>query len=147
MPRNKLHLLSSLQVERLSSGKTDQMYNDGGGLYLYVRRYGTKEWIFRYTSPVTKQRHKQTLGSFTDTNLKQARTLASQRRALLDSGLDPLTRLINSYNRKPRNWPKEKGSRDIQSEKCFRHGNRMSCRTGKMTVKKLTVLLTKMCFL
>ncbi len=90
MPRNKLHLLSSLQVERLSHSDTDQMHNDGGGLYLYIRNYGDKEWIFRYTSPITKQRRKQSLGSYRDTNLKQARVLASQKRSLLDSGLDPL---------------------------------------------------------
>lgn len=90
MPKNILHLLSSLQVERISNSDVDQMYNDGGGLYLRVRHYGTKEWVFRYTSPITKQRHKQTLGYLTDTSLKQARIIASQKRALLDSSLDPL---------------------------------------------------------
>lgn len=90
MPKNKLHLLSALQIERLSHSDNDQMFNDGGGLYLFVRNYGEKEWIFRYTSPITKQRRKQSLGSYRDTNLKQARTLASQKRILLDSGLDPL---------------------------------------------------------
>ncbi|MBA4853768.1 integrase arm-type DNA-binding domain-containing protein [Emticicia sp. BO119] len=90
MPKNKLHLLSALQIERLSHSDNDQMFNDGGGLYLFVRHYGEKEWIFRYTSPITKQRRKQSLGSFKDTNLKQARVLASQKRTLLESGLDPL---------------------------------------------------------
>lgn len=90
MPKNKLHLLSALYTERLTHAANDQMYNDGGGLYLRVRSNGTKEWVFRYTSPITKQRHKQTLGSYKDTNLKQARVLASHKRSILDSGLDPL---------------------------------------------------------
>lgn len=90
MPKNKLHLLSALQIERLSHSDSDQMFNDGGGLYLFVRHYGDKEWIFRYTSPITKQRRKQSLGSYRDTNLKQARLLASQKRKIIDSGLDPL---------------------------------------------------------
>jgi len=90
MPRNKLHLLSSLRVERIPYSDSEQMYNDGGGLYLRVRPNGAKEWTFRYTSPITQLRHKQSLGSYQDTNLKQARVLASQKRTLLDSGLDPL---------------------------------------------------------
>lgn len=90
MPKNKLHHLSALSTERLKHSANDQMYNDGGGLYLRVRSNGTKEWVFRYTSPITRQRHKQTLGSYTDTNLKQARVLASHKRTLLESGLDPL---------------------------------------------------------
>lgn len=90
VPKNKLHLLSSLYIERLCSPANEQMHNDGGGLYLRVRPNGTKEWVFRYTSPITRQRHKQTIGSFKDINLKQARVLASNKRSLLDSGLDPL---------------------------------------------------------
>lgn len=93
MPKSKLHLLSIQQVERLQSTDTDQMHSDGGGLYLFIRSYGAKQWIFRYTSPVTDQRRKQSLGSLTDVSLKEARLLASVKRELLSRGLDPLIEL------------------------------------------------------
>lgn len=90
MPKAKLHLLSDLQLQRLAASDIDQMYSDGGGLYLFVRHYGAKEWIFRFTSPITQQRRKQSLGTYPDTNLKKARILASEKRAFLSNNLDPL---------------------------------------------------------
>lgn len=91
MPKSALHLLSALQVERTSMIDTSQMISDGGGLYLFVRDYGRREWIFRYTSPLTGQRRKQTLGTYPDTTLKEARRLASQKREMLSLGKDPLS--------------------------------------------------------
>lgn len=90
MPKITLHLLSAQQVERLQSISKDQMYNDGGGLYLFVRKYGTKEWILRYTSPLTNQRRKQSLGSYPDTSLKEARRISSLKREILAKGNDPI---------------------------------------------------------
>jgi integrase len=66
------------------------MYNDGGGLYLFIRQYGAKEWIFRYSSPVTNQRRKQSIGTYPDTSLKEARRLASLKRDMLSQGHDPI---------------------------------------------------------
>ncbi len=90
MPKSGLHLLSAPKVERLQSVGRDQMINDGGGLYLYLRRYGAREWVFRYSSPVTQQRRKQSLGTYPDTSLKEARRLASEKRDMLSRGCDPL---------------------------------------------------------
>lgn len=90
MPKIAQHILSPLQIERLQPTASDKMYNDGGGLYLFVRSHGTKEWIFRYSSPVTSARRKQSIGTYPDTTLKQARVLAGQKRDLLSAGLDPL---------------------------------------------------------
>lgn len=90
MPKAGLHLLSAPKVERLPASGRDRMINDGGGLYLYIRRYGAREWIFRYSSPVTKQRRKQSLGTYPDTSLKEARRLASEKREMLSRGCDPL---------------------------------------------------------
>ncbi|CAG5011369.1 Prophage integrase IntA [Dyadobacter sp. CECT 9275] len=90
MPKAQLHLLTVQQVERLQSGDADQMLNDGGGLYLFIRSYGAKQWVFRYTSPITDKRRKQSLGPLADVSLKEARKLASEKRELLARGLDPL---------------------------------------------------------
>lgn len=90
MPKARLHLLSAPQVDRLTSTGEDQMYSDGGGLYLFVREYGAKEWVFRYTSPLTNSRRKQSLGAYPDTSLKQARMLASAKREMLSKGSDPI---------------------------------------------------------
>ncbi len=90
MPKAQLHLLTVQQVERVQPAKADQMLNDGGGLYLFVRRYGAKQWIFRYTSPLANKRRKQSLGALSEISLREARRLASEKRELLARGLDPL---------------------------------------------------------
>jgi len=119
MPKNKLHLLSALQVERLAHTDTEKMYHDGGGLYLYVRHYGAKEWIFRYTSPITNLRRKQSLGGFTDTSLKQARILASQKRALVDSGLDPLIEADKQIRKEAKELSERKKQKEHSVKKVF----------------------------
>jgi len=97
MPKAQLHLLSAPQVDRIKASPADQMINDGGGLYLFVRKHKTKEWVFRYTSPITGGRRKQSLGSYPDTTIKEARRLAGEKRALVNQGVDPL--IQNEKNR------------------------------------------------
>lgn len=90
MPVTKMHLLSDAGAKALTSKDKDYTVSDGGGLYLFVRAYAAKEWFFRFTSPVTGQRRKQSLGQYPDVSLQQARKAAAAHRALLDQKLDPV---------------------------------------------------------
>lgn len=86
-------MLQPIQVKKIKPMDNVALYNDGGGLYLRVTKYKTKvtkEWIFRFLSPVTKARRKQTIGYFPTTSLKDARDLAQQNRKLLERNIDPI---------------------------------------------------------
>ncbi|OXI91053.1 integrase [Burkholderia sp. AU31652] len=80
-----IHKLSAVAVT-----KEDRRgyHGDGGGLWLQVSQSGTKSWIFRYA------RHGKTrnlgLGPFPDVSLKAARDKATELRAALARGEDPM---------------------------------------------------------
>lgn len=80
-----IHKLSAVGV-----GKEDRRgyHGDGGGLWLQVSQSGTKSWIFRYA------RHGKTrnlgLGPYPDVTLKAARDKATELRAALARGEDPM---------------------------------------------------------
>ncbi len=90
MPATKMHVLSDAKARAAEPRENDYTISDGGGLYLYVRTYGKKEWFFRYTSPLTGKRRKQSLGRFPDVLIQQARKIAANQRATLDKKQDPL---------------------------------------------------------
>jgi len=60
------------------------------GLYLQVSKQGTKSWLFRYTSPITKKRREMGLGSLDFVSLAEARQLAVDNKRLVVSGKDPI---------------------------------------------------------
>ena len=60
------------------------------GLYLQVSKQGTKSWLFRYTSPITKKRREMGLGSLDFVSLSEARELAVDNKRLVISGKDPI---------------------------------------------------------
>lgn len=90
MPATKMYILTDSKVRAAESKEKDYTMSDGGGLYMFVRTYGKKEWFFRYTSPLTGKRRKQSLGRFPDVLLQQARKAVANQRATLDQRQDPL---------------------------------------------------------
>ena len=65
-------------------------HNCAHGLYLQVSKQGTKSWLYRYTSPLTKTRREMGLGSFNFVSLAQARQYASDSKRLVINGEDPI---------------------------------------------------------
>lgn len=64
-------------------------YNDGGGLYLMIRKTGRKSWVYRYQ--VNGRKRDMGLGPLSKINdIGEARKNASTARALVKSGVDPL---------------------------------------------------------
>jgi integrase len=80
-------------IEKLTLSKIARIskpgrYSDGGGLYLQVTKRLTKSWIFRYQRQGTE--HYMGLGSLCWISLEEARKAASDARASLAQGCDPL---------------------------------------------------------
>lgn len=64
-------------------------YNDGGGLYLMIRKSGLKTWIYRYA--IDGRTRDMGLGTVTTLNdIDVARRAAAEARALVKEGRDPL---------------------------------------------------------
>ncbi len=87
----ELHRLTARGVE-IAIKKGAEGYGtmrDGGGLSLVIDRFGAR-WLFGYTSPVTSKRREMGLGPFALVSLAAAREKASENRAIIGKGLDPL---------------------------------------------------------
>lgn len=89
----RLNLLTARQIQSAGDGE----HNDGGGLILRVRD-GAAVWVFRFTSPAGKRREMGLGTVFRDNltlvgeSLTLARKQASEARALLADGVDPIDR-------------------------------------------------------
>jgi integrase len=80
-------------VRKLSAAKIRGLtkpgrYGDGDGLWLQVRDAERRAWLFRYR--LNGRAHAMGLGSLRDVGLAEARQLATECRAALRRGLDPL---------------------------------------------------------
>ena len=62
----------------------------GKNLYLQVSKQGTKSWIFRFTSPITKKRREMGLGPLDLVSLESAQKLAKENRRIVFNGKDPI---------------------------------------------------------
>ena len=62
----------------------------GPGLYLQVSPSGTKSWIYRFKSPMTKKQREMGLGSQSVIGLAEARQIALEQKRLVTLGMDPI---------------------------------------------------------
>jgi integrase len=77
-----------LTTRRVSTVKKQGHYGDGGGLYLQVSKYGTRAWVFRWTT--NGRTREMGLGGLNTFTLKEARDRARECRQLVSKGLDPI---------------------------------------------------------
>ena len=90
----------------LSSAKSVEAIKEVGyhncakGLYLQVSKQGTKSWLFRYTSPITKKRREMGLGSLDYVSLAEARQIAVDNKRLIIGGKDPIQERKQSQTKK-----------------------------------------------
>ncbi len=82
-----MHLRNKLNVKKIAAFVDPNVYSDGGGLYLRVRKSGTKSWLFIYM--LRGKRRELGLGSALDVSLAYVRKQAEELRAILVSGRDP----------------------------------------------------------
>ena len=82
--------IKRLSVLSIRAMKKSGRYADGGGLYFYISKTGSRSWVFRYRDRLTSKLRDKGLGPFPDITLEMARERAVEcRRALLD-GKDPI---------------------------------------------------------
>ena len=92
--------LNRLSAKTIAFKKHPGLYCDGGGLYLQVTPSGSKTWIFRFRSTLTRKLRDMGLGALHTVGLPEAREkAAAQRTALLD-GLDPIEAREQEHRRK-----------------------------------------------
>ena len=82
--------LNRFSAKTVASKNHPGLYCDGGGLYLQVTPSGSKTWIFRFRSPLTKKLRDMGLGPLHSIGLPKAREKAAAQRKALLSGLDPI---------------------------------------------------------
>ncbi len=84
---------SQLTDREVKTVKKPGYYCDGAGLYLQVAKSGsgvTKNWIYRFSSPLTGKVRDMGLGSLKTFTLKEARERARQYRQLVADDIDPI---------------------------------------------------------
>jgi len=83
---NSIHKLAKRQISSLSQ---PGRYNDGGGLYLFVRKGGTKSWTYRFRQDGKLK--EMSLGPLTAANdITHARARALDAREIVKSGQNPI---------------------------------------------------------
>ena len=79
----------ALSATRAKALKDPGRYSDGGGLHLYISKAGRKSWVQRIT--IDGRRRDIGLGGFPTVSLAQAREKATDNRAAIAEGRDPLS--------------------------------------------------------
>jgi len=80
----------ALTARQVQHAKPGDRIGDGGGLWLFVAASGTKSWMLRFTSPVTRKPREMGIGPFPTISLADARDAAMAARKLIQAALDPI---------------------------------------------------------
>jgi len=83
--------LTELAVKQAKSKEKDYKLSDEKGLFLLVKKNGSKYWRLKYRHPQTKKERMLALGVYPAVGLKDARQKREDARSLLSEGVDPST--------------------------------------------------------
>src|SRR5690554_4454952 len=83
-----MHVRNKFNVKGIIKLTEPGIYSDGGGLYMRVRKAGTRSWL--YIGMLKGKRIEMGLGSVLDVSLAVAREKAREHRSSLLAGIDPL---------------------------------------------------------
>ncbi|MFZ7222742.1 tyrosine-type recombinase/integrase [Avibacterium avium] len=81
--------LTITQVNNAKATDKDVSLADGQGLFLLVKKSGSKLWRFQYYKPFSKKRTLISLGSYPEVSLSDARKKRDNYRKLLAENIDP----------------------------------------------------------
>ena len=79
---------NKLSAKKVGALNQTGNYGDGGGLWLQVSKWQSKNWVFRFT--FDGKRREMGLGSCKDVDLADARILADTFRKMVRNGIDPI---------------------------------------------------------
>lgn len=111
--------LNVTQIKNAKPTAKDYKMADGKGLFLLVKKSGSKLWRFRYKRPFTGKETDLGLGSFPEISLAQARAKRAEYLALLAQNIDPQQhkeqterleqqRITNTFRSVAENWKESK---------------------------------------
>ena len=83
-----MHTRGRINVRQFAALTKPGVYSDGGGLYLRVRKSGSRSWLF--ICMIRGRRRELGLGSAHDVTLAQARQKAAEARTAFMAGRDPV---------------------------------------------------------
>lgn len=86
----KNKLLSDLKIKNAKIKEKDYQLGDLGGLYLLVKKNGSKLWQVRFTSPTTRKRNILSIGKYPEISLSQARLARDKYKEQIANGIDPI---------------------------------------------------------
>ncbi|MCW9710001.1 integrase arm-type DNA-binding domain-containing protein [Avibacterium sp. 21-586] len=81
--------LTITQVNNAKATDKDVSLADGQGLFLLIKKSGSKLWRFQYYKPFSKKRTLISLGSYPEVSLSDARKKRDNYRKLLAENIDP----------------------------------------------------------
>lgn len=85
----KVTPLTDTKIKSTKPVDKEMTLSDGEGLQLRISVNGTKTWILKYYTPITKKRTNLSLGKYPSLSLSNARKAANEARELLAQGIDP----------------------------------------------------------
>ena len=80
-------MLTDTQIRNLKPAEKAKKYADGGGLYLYIAKTGSKLWRMAYR--FNDKEKLLSFGEYPIVSLKDARTKRNEAKKLLADGIDP----------------------------------------------------------
>jgi hypothetical protein len=90
--RSAVGKLTDRQILNTKPAAKDNFLNDGGGLYLRIRKSGSKIWLYRYKAGNTTKWID--IGVYPGVTLSIARSEAIRLKLIRDNGNDPVELLI-----------------------------------------------------
>lgn len=141
--------VKNLEFDESQSNK----YADGGSLYLYIHKKGSKYWRMDYRRPITQKRNTLALGTYPFITLEQARIKRDDAKKMLLNGIDPAqernqirqqnkTNTENTFNKFTQDWLKLRELEDkVDSENVRKLDKDILPFIGDMPVTSLTVEL------
>lgn len=85
--------LSDTEIKKSKTQIKDYKLGDGQGLYLVIKKNGTKFFRFDYT--YERKRKSMSFGVYPDISLKEARVKREKIKELIKNGIDPITEKRN----------------------------------------------------
>lgn len=90
--------LSDTEIRKAKTLEKDYKLYDGYGLFLLVKKTGSKIWRFEYKRPFTNKRTMLSLGHYPVVTLSEARKKREEYRGLLLKHIDPSEHIKKIYN-------------------------------------------------
>ena len=82
--------LSDLKIRNAKVKEKDYQLGDIEGLYLLIKKNGSKLWQVRFTSPTTKKRNILSIGRYPEIGLSHARLARDKYKGQIANGIDPI---------------------------------------------------------